>query len=98
MPRFATRILRFLIKLVLGLLAAVFAVSLLAVALLALVWTVLKAVLTGQKPTAPRMFGRFQQFSTQTVWPGASRADSQTSRHDVVDVEVREVRHDKHLP
>ena len=100
MPRFAKQIFRFFIKLVLGLVAAVFAVSLLAAGLIALALSLLKWLVTGKKPAFAIAFSRVRQFSPQNDWSGTFNQKRPTAS-DVVDVEVREVheaRHDKRLP
>ncbi|MDB5964962.1 MAG: hypothetical protein JWQ72_1462 [Polaromonas sp.] len=82
----------------LALFAAVLAVSLLLVGLIALTWTLLKALVTGQKPAPAVLFSRFQSFSTQAGWPGAvggRRTAATEPRGEVVDVEVREVANDR---
>jgi hypothetical protein len=96
-----SQILRFFLKLVLGLFAAVFAVSLLAAALIVVVLSLLKSLVTGRKPAPAVVFGRFQQrYSPQGMWPGGAGRDAANAPRaaDVVDVEVREVRDDKRLP
>lgn len=65
MHDFASQFLRFVLKLVLGVFALLFAVSLIAAALIVLAWTLLKALLTGKKPAPAMVFGRFQRFSPQ---------------------------------
>jgi hypothetical protein len=100
MPRFASQILRFLIKLLLGVVAAVFAVSLLAAGLIALALSLLKWLVTGKKPAFAIAFNRFRQFSPPNNWSGTFK-QKRPEVNDVVDVEVREVhetRSDKHLP
>lgn len=89
-----SKILRFFLKLVLGLFAAVFAVSLLVAALIVVALSLLKSLVTGRKPAPAMVFGRFQRYSPQGMWPGGAGKTSA----DVVDVEVREVRDDKRLP
>lgn len=99
MPSLFSRILRFALRLVLGLFAAVFALSLLLAALVVLAVSLLASLITGRKPKPAMVFGRFQRFSSQRMWPGGSSATGSAARaHDVVDVEVREVRDDKRLP
>jgi hypothetical protein len=95
-----SKILRFFLKLVLGIFAAVFALSLLAAALIVVVLSVLKSLITGRKPAPAVVFGRFQRYSPQGMWPGGpARGTTANPRAtDVVDVEVREVRDDKRLP
>ena len=97
MPNFISRVLRFALRLMLWLFAAIFALSLLCAGLIVLMFSLLKALITGQKPK-PMVFGGFQQFSAQTRWSGASARDAATRQADVVDVEVREIRDDKRLP
>lgn len=98
MPSFISRVLRFVFRLVLWLFAAIFTLSLLLAALVLLVLGRLKAWITGQKPK-PMVFGRFQRFTPQTMWPDAATRGSAAPREaQVVDVEVREIRSDKHLP
>ena len=94
-----SKILRFFLKLVLGLFAAVFAVSLLVAALIVVALSLLKSLITGRKPAPAMVFGRFQRYSPQGMWPGGTGHDANAPRAgDVVDVEVREVRDDKRLP
>ena len=100
MPRFAKQILLFFIKLVLGLLAAVFAVSMLAAGLIALILGLIKWLVTGKKPALAIAFSRTRQFSPQNTWSGRV-SPKRPAANDVVEVEVREVhevRHDKRLP
>ena len=93
-----SKILRFFLKLVLGLFAAVFALSLLVAALIVMALSLLKSLLTGRKPAPAVVFGRFQRYSPQGMWPGAAGRDAgATPVGDVVDVEAREVRDDKRL-
>jgi hypothetical protein len=89
-----SKILRFFLKLVLGIFAAVFAVSLLVAALIVMVLSVLKSLVTGRKPAPAVVFGRFQRYSPQGMWPGGpAKGNAANPRAgDVVDVEVREVR------
>ena len=103
MPSVFNQILRFLLKLALGLFAAVFAVSLLLAALIVVAFSLLKSLLTGRKPAPAMVFGRFQKFSPHGMWPGSRHesAAAPAQAGDVVDVEVREVRDiraDKRLP
>jgi hypothetical protein len=93
-----SKILRFFLKLVLGLFAALFAVSLLVAALIVVALSLLKSLLTGRKPAPAMVFGRFQRYSPQGMWPGGTGRDAGNASADVVDVEVREVRDDKRLP
>lgn len=100
MPSFFQKILRFVFKLVLGVFAAIFAVSLLLAALIVVTLSLVAALLTGRKPAPAQVFGRFQRYSPDGMWPGnARRAEpDRAGAHDVVDVEVREVGRDKPAP
>ena len=89
MSEFLGSILRFILKFILGVMALVFAVSLLVVALLAVAFTLLKALLTGKKPTSAVVFSRFRQYSSKDLWRRSASATR--SPNTVVDVEVREV-------
>lgn len=98
MPSFVSSFLRFVLRLVLWVFAAIFALSLLAAALVVMALGLLKALITGKKPQ-PMVFGRFQKFSPDAFWPRPGAAGSSAAREaDVVDVEVREIREDKRLP
>lgn len=100
MFRLIGKILRFFLKLVLGLFAAVFAVSLLVAALIVVALNLLKSLITGRKPAPAVVFGRFQRYSPQGMWPGGAGRDAGNAPRpsDVVDVEAREVHDDKRLP
>ena len=98
MQNFISGLIRFIIKLILATFGLVFAVSLLLVALIVVVLSLLKALITGKKPASAMVFGKFQKFAPGGVWPGNARPKPQA---DVVDVEVREVKepdNDKRLP
>ncbi|MES2399851.1 MAG: hypothetical protein V4573_07690 [Pseudomonadota bacterium] len=98
MSSFISQFLRFVLKLVLAAFGIVFALSLLAAALIFMVWRQVIGLITGKKPQPLTAFGKFQRFSAQDMW-AASAVGSQAGKHgDVVDVEVREVRDDKRLP
>lgn len=86
MPDFVSSLLRFVLKLALGLMAAVFAVSLLAAALVMLAFSLLKALITGKKPAAAMVFSRFQGYAPQDLWGRRAKPAG-----EVVDVEVREL-------
>jgi hypothetical protein len=61
-------------RIVFWLFAAIALTSLLAVAVVLVVLSLLRALLTGKRPTGSMFFGRFQQFSSkgmQGMWPGA---------------------------
>ena len=94
---------RFALKLVLAALGLIFVIVLLAVALLVVVFSLLKSLITGKKTTPAMVFGRFQKFSPEGMWPVAPRRDGAGkpgAASDVVDVEVREIKgdFDKRLP
>ena len=91
-------IFRFLLKLALGLFAAIFAISLLAAALVAVALSLIKSLLTGRKPAPAMVFGRFQAFSPEGMWLGRSEPVKPQATGEVVDVEAREVRNDQRLP
>lgn len=93
---FVTRFLRFVLKLVLAAFGLLFAVSLVTAALIVVVIQLLKALVTGKKPAPAVVFGRFQLFSPECMWPGSS-SQPQAKTGDVVDVEVREVLEDRPL-
>lgn len=91
-------IFRFLLKLALGLFAAIFAISLLVAALVVVALSLIKSLLTGRKPAPAMVFGRFQTFSPEGMWPGRSEPVKPPVAGEVLDVEAREVRNDKRLP
>lgn len=98
MHNFVSQCLRFFLKLLFGVFALLFAVSLITAAVIVLIWTLVKALITGKKPAAAVVFGRFRRFSppgTEKMWPGATAP--KTKLADVVDVEAREIRDDKNL-
>ena len=98
MTDFINRVFRFILKLVLAALGLVFAVSLLAAALVIVVLSLLKALMTGKKPVILTTSNRFKQYTPKGIWPGAARRQTQNGSAkagDVVDVEVREIRNDK---
>jgi hypothetical protein len=106
-PSFITPVLAFILKLVFGLLAAVFAVSVLLAGLVYVAISLLVSLFTGRPSTPAMMFAqfrRFQRFSPQGpqgLWPGSAAREASSGspdRGDVVDVEVREVRSDRRLP
>jgi hypothetical protein len=82
-------LLRFVLKLVLGVMALVFAVSLLLTALLVVAFTVVKALLTGKKPAPAMVFGRFRQYSPQDIWRRSPSPAADVT--EIVDVEVRDI-------
>ena len=98
MTNFVSGFFRFALKVVLAALGLVFVVSLLAAAFVVVVFSLLRSLITGKKPTVSMTFNRFQQYSPKGMWPGAAGREAQNGlakAGDVVDVEVREIRHDK---
>ena len=91
MQNFISQLVRFAIKLILTVLGLVFAISLLAAALIVVLLSLLKSVLTGKKPAPVVVFSKFQKFAPGGMWPGSAKAQN---KGEVVDVEVREVRGD----
>ncbi len=99
-------IFRTALKLVLIAAAAVFALSLIVVALVSVVWVLLKALLTGRKPAFVTTFQRFNQARQQFKRGGFGAAGPSAaggfghnaSVVDVVDVQAHEVRDDQALP
>lgn len=89
MQNFIHQLVRFAIKLILTVLGLVFAISLLGAALIVVLLSLLKSVLTGKKPAPVVVFRNFQKFAPGGIWPGAAKAQN---TGEVVDVEVREVR------
>ena len=88
MQNLTSQLVRFAIKLILTVLGLVFAISLLMAALIVVLLSLLKSVLTGKKPAPVVMFSKFQKFAPGGMWPGSAKAQN---TGDVVDVEVREV-------
>jgi hypothetical protein len=69
-----TRLFQLVMRLVFWLFAAIALASLLAAALVVVVLSLLRALITGKRPTGPMVFRRFQQFSSkgmQGMWPGS---------------------------
>jgi len=99
-------ITRTVLKLVLIAAAAVFAASLIFVALVSLLWVLLKALLTGRKPAFVTTFQRFNQARQQFKRGGFGAAASSAAggfghtapAADVVDVHAHEVRNEQALP
>ena len=88
MQNFISRLVRFVIKLILAVFGLVFAISLLLAALIVVMFSLLKSLITGKKPAPVMVFNRFQKFAPGGMWPGAAKTKN---TNDVVDVEVREV-------
>jgi hypothetical protein len=91
MQNFISQLVRFVIKLILTVFGLVFAISLLAAALIVVLLSLLKSVLTGKKPAPVVVFSKFQKFAPGGMWPGSAKAQN---TGEVVDIEVREVRGD----
>lgn len=95
-----------MLKLVLIAAAAVFALSLIFVALVSLLWVLLKALLTGRKPAFVTTFQRLNQVRQQFKRGGFGAAASSAAGGfghtapcaDVVDVQAHEVRNEQTLP
>jgi hypothetical protein len=88
---FFARLVRGILKLVLGVAALVFVLSLLLATLVVVSGMSLWALITGRKPAPFVVFNRFRQTSqryTHGVWPGRGPAQSMG---DVVDVQAHEV-------
>ena len=92
MPEFVSSLLRLILKLALGLMAVVFAVSLLAAALVVLAFSLLKALITGKRPAPAMVFNRFRAYAPQDMWPGKAKPAG-----EVVDLEVRELHEEADL-
>ena len=90
MQNFLSGIIRFIIKLVLAAFGLVFAISLLLVALIVMVLSLFKSLITWTKPAPFVAFTQFRQFrqATRGGW-GAARKPM--PKGDVLDVEVREI-------
>lgn len=91
-------ILRGVVKLVLLVLAAIFALSVLCAGLLVVAFMVVRYVLTGRKPAVVTTFTRFNQAAQQFrpgfrpgFGPGAA-SGAHPDNADIVDVEAHEVR------
>ena len=100
MQNFISGLIRFIIKFVLAALGLVFAVSLLFAALVVMVLSLLKSLITWKKPAPFVAFSQFRQFKRDTRG-GGPFASKPMPHSDVVDVEVREVKdpaNDKRLP
>lgn len=88
---FFARLVRGILKLVLGVAALVFVLSLLLATLVVVLGVSLWALVTGRKPAPFVVFNRFRQTSqryTQGVWPGRGPV---RPMGDVVDVQAHEV-------
>lgn len=90
---FFARLVRGVLKLVLGVAALVFVLSLLLATLVVVLGVSLWALITGRKPTPFVVYNRFRQTSqryTQGVWPGRGPGTA-PPMGDVVDVQAHEV-------
>ena len=94
MQNFIGKLFRFIIKLVLAAFGVIFAISFLFVALILMVLSLLKSLITWTKPTPFVIFSQYKQFKKNAKggWPTASKA---AAHRDVVDVEVREIKDKK---
>ena len=100
MPSFSSQILSFFLKLIFAVFAAVFALSLLAVALGALVISTLKWLITGKKPVFAVIWTGLRK-SPPRGWPAEPLRKSgppAPGAGQVVDVEAREIKADPRLP
>jgi hypothetical protein len=97
---FVARIVSMALRLVFGLAAAVFALSLLFAGLLAVVFMVLRALLTGRKPAPVMVWQRYREASrassarwTDRAMPSDTRAQkgARVVPADVVDVVPRDI-------
>jgi hypothetical protein len=91
---FVASILRGGVKLVLVVLAALFALTVVCVGLVVVAVMVLRFLLTGRKPAVVTTFSRFNQAAQQFgpgAWSGKASALRPESA-DIVDVEAHEVR------
>lgn len=97
---FIVRIASFALRLVFGLAAAVFAVSLLVAGLVAVVFMLLRALLTGHKPAPVMVWQRYREASrassarwTDRATPSATPAARgvRSTPADVVDVTPRDI-------
>ena len=94
---FAFRMLRLVLRIAFGLLATVFALVLLLAALIFFVGLAITSLVTGRRPSPAVVFGQFQRYSPQAVWRPTPRGDTPVpvAAGEIVDVEVREIDHDR---
>ena len=100
---FLNHVLAFVVKLFIGVMAAIFAVSLLLGGLVYLAFASVRFLFTGRKPAVAVVFSQLRQYrqsAADGVWPAAGRRPQpeRASTPDVVDVEVREIPGDKREP
>jgi hypothetical protein len=93
---FLNQVLAVVLKLFVGVLAAVFAVSLLLAGLVYLAFASIRFLFTGKKPAVAVVFSQLRQYrqsAADGVWPapGRTQQPKRTPTPDVVDVEVREI-------
>lgn len=88
---FPARVLQFVVRGVMLLSALVIAAVLLSVALVWLVFGVLKALVTGRKPAPWAAFEQYRRYTAQRVWPKSAQGDEAAPqparRHALNDVE-----------
>ena len=94
--RFFNLVLALFVSLFFGLMAALFAISLVVAGLIYLAFASVRFLVTGRKPAVAVMFTQLRQFQRSAadgVWPAARRAQQpqRAPERDVVDVDVREV-------
>jgi len=89
------RLGRLVLRLALGLAAAVFLLSLLLASLLAVLGVSLWSLLTGRKPAPVVLFTRMRERSRQFA-AGGWGPTANAPRGDVVDVEAREIPEARH--
>ncbi|MDB5931199.1 MAG: hypothetical protein JWR60_2906 [Polaromonas sp.] len=97
MSKILQPIFLFIVKLVMGLSAAVIGICLLFVGLVFFALRLFSALITGRKPAPFMAFSRFQQFSQPGMWagnPGRQRSPK-AATGQVVDVQVREIPADR---
>lgn len=91
---FPARLLQFVVRGVMLLSALVIAAVLLSVALVWLVFGVLKALVTGRKPAPWAAFEQYKRYTAQRVWPKPVQGDGtpqSARRHTLSDVEDAQV-------
>ena len=104
-----SRLVHFVFRLLFWLLAAVAMAGLVAAALLALAFSLIKALITGRPATVTVLFKQFRHLTAQKKWPADAPGASSFGKrpvpvtgncqdgplNDIVDVEVREIRQDR---